>query len=253
MLPTAVAGEWYERIAFGEGVTLIHEPFMPFFFRCNIWHVRGRDRNLLIDTGSGALSLTRYMPWLLERPTVCILSHTHWDHIGSAHEFPERLVHRAEAAILADPTNEATLASKYATDDENVEARMFTRRPPGWVGSAYRIVPAPATGLVADGDEIDLGDRRLSVLHTPGHSPGHLSLFEEKTGILFSADAVYDGPLVDTLYHSDTSRYRATMRRLRELQPSIVHGGHFPSFGLARFREIIAAYLAVSPAAVLRA
>jgi glyoxylase-like metal-dependent hydrolase (beta-lactamase superfamily II) len=251
MLPTAAAEEWYERISFGEGVTLIHEPFMPFFFRCNMWHVRGRDRDLLIDTGSGALSLTAHMPWLTERPTVCLLSHTHWDHIGSAHEFQERLVHSAEADILANPTNAATLAAKYATDNPAIKAEMFTRRPPGWRGSAYRLLPAPATRLVDEGDLIDLGDRRLTVLHTPGHSPGHISLFEERTGILFAADVVYDGPLVDKLYHSNVATYRASMRRLRDLQPSVIHGGHFPSFGPTRYRELIDAYLAgVAPPAI---
>jgi len=209
--------------------------------------VRGRDRDLLIDTGSGAISLTAQMKWLAQRPTICLLSHTHWDHIGSAHEFAERLVHPAEAAILADPTNAATLAAKYAKDDPAIEAQMFTRRPPGWRGSAYRLRPAPPTQLVAEGAVIDLGDRRLTVLHTPGHSPGHVSLFEERTGILFAADAVYDGPLVDKLYHSDLAAYRATMRRLRDLQPSIVHGGHFPSFGPTRYRELIDAYLAGTP------
>jgi len=244
MLPSATPEEWYEQVPFGEGVRLIHEPFMPFFFRCNMWHVRGRDRDLLIDTGSGALSLTAQMPWLMERPTICLLSHSHWDHIGSAHEFAERLVHPAEADILANPTNAATLAAKYATDDLAIEAEMFTRRPPGWRGSAYRLLSAPPTRLVDEGDSIDLGDRRLTVLHTPGHSPGHVSLFEERTGILFAADVVYDGPLVDTLHHSDVPTYRATMRRLRDLRPSIVHGGHFPSFGPTRYRELIDAYLA---------
>jgi glyoxylase-like metal-dependent hydrolase (beta-lactamase superfamily II) len=247
MLPTATAGEWYEQIPFGDGVTLIHEPFMRFYFRCNMWHVRGRDRDLLIDTGSGALSLAAGMPWLNRRPTLCLLSHTHWDHIGSAHEFAERMVHKAEAEILADPSNDATLATRYAVDDPAIEAEMFTRRPPGWRGSAYRIMPAPATRLVDEGDVIDLGDRRLAVLHTPGHSPGHVSLFEERTGILLAADVVYDGPLVDTLYHSDTTAYRETMRRLRDLRPSIIHGGHFPSFGPTRYRELIDAYLAGKP------
>jgi glyoxylase-like metal-dependent hydrolase (beta-lactamase superfamily II) len=247
MLPDAGPDEWYERIPFGEGVTLIHEPFMRFFFRCNMWHVRGRDRDLLIDTGSGALSLTKHMPWLRDRPTLCLLSHTHWDHIGSAHEFSERLVHPAEADVLADPSNVATLAASYASDDPAVEAEMFTRRPPGWRGSAYQLAPAPATRLLSDGAVVDLGDRRLTVLHTPGHSPGHVSLFEEHTGIFFAADAVYDGPLVDSLPHSDRAIYRQTMRRLHELQPSIVHGGHFPSFGLTRFHELIDAYLAGTP------
>src|ERR1700738_3303530 len=110
MLPTAAAEEWYERIPFGENVTLIHEPFMPFFFRCNMWHVRGRERDLLIDTGSGALSLTAQMPWLTERPTVCLLSHTHWDHIGSGPQFLGRLVYPGGAGSLSQPTNAPTLS-----------------------------------------------------------------------------------------------------------------------------------------------
>jgi glyoxylase-like metal-dependent hydrolase (beta-lactamase superfamily II) len=244
MMSPAPAEEWFERVPFADGVTLIHEPWMPFFFRCNMWHLRGRDRDLLIDTGSGVLSLSACVPSLQSRPLVCLLTHSHWDHIGSAHEFAERWSHAAETPILANPTNEATLAAKYAVDDDAVTARMFDRPPLGWRGSAYRLEPAPPTRLIGDGDKIDIGDRVLTVLHTPGHSPGHISLFEERTGILFAADAVYDGPLVDTCYHSDVEIYCATMRRLRKLEPAVVHAGHFPSFGRTRFRQIIDGYLA---------
>ena len=40
-----------------DGVTLIHEPWIKPFFRCNMWHVRGRDRDLLFDSGLGHFSL----------------------------------------------------------------------------------------------------------------------------------------------------------------------------------------------------
>jgi glyoxylase-like metal-dependent hydrolase (beta-lactamase superfamily II) len=240
---SASAKEWFELIRFADDVTLIHEPWMPFFYRCNMWHMRGRERDILLDTGSGALHLTSLMPWLTARPTICILSHTHWDHIGSAHEFSERWVHVAEATILANPTNDATLAAAYAVDDAEVMARMFDKSPPGWRGSAYRLQPAPPTGVLADSDRIELGGRTLMVVHTPGHSPGHISLFEEQTGILFAGDALYDGPLVDTCYHSDIDVYCSTMRRLRDIDPHIVHAGHFPSFGPTRYRQIIDNYL----------
>ena len=92
-----------------DGVTLIHEPWIKSFFRCNIWHVRGRDRDLLFDTGLGHFSLRRQVALVAERSLVCVASHTHFDHIGSHHEFPQRCVHRAEAAILANPTNELRL------------------------------------------------------------------------------------------------------------------------------------------------
>ena len=85
--------------------------------------------------------------------------------------------------------------------------------------------------LLADGDVVDLGDRAFEVLHLPGHSPGSIGLWEEATGVLFSGDAVYDGPLLDELDDSDVEAYVATMRRLRELPVTVVHAGHEPSFG----------------------
>ena len=240
--PVIPERDWYETLPFADGITLIHEPWMPFFFRCNMWHVRGRDRDLLVDTGLGAFSLRNNVPLVNGRPIVCLTSHAHFDHIGSTHEFEERLVHPAEAHILADPRNDWTLAAKYARPGGDAE--MFDGVPERWVAADYAIRPAPATGLVDEGDRIDLGDRVFTVLHTPGHSPGHVSLFEEKTGVLMAADVVYDGPLVTNCYHSDLDAYRTTMRRLRELEPSIVHGGHFQSFGPVRYRQLIDAFLA---------
>jgi glyoxylase-like metal-dependent hydrolase (beta-lactamase superfamily II) len=120
---------------------------------------------------------------------------------------------------------------------------MFDRLPPGWDAAAYRIRPAPATVLLRHGDRIDLGDRAFDVIHTPGHSPGGIALFEAKTGILLSGDAIYDGPLIDDVYHSDRVDYALTMEKLRSLRVEIVHGGHFPSFGPVRYRQIIDEYL----------
>ncbi|TIS05739.1 MAG: MBL fold metallo-hydrolase, partial [Mesorhizobium sp.] len=62
MLPVIEAPDWYEAIRMGDDVTLIHEPWIKPFFRCNIWHVRGRDRDLLFDTGLGHVSLRRHVP-----------------------------------------------------------------------------------------------------------------------------------------------------------------------------------------------
>jgi glyoxylase-like metal-dependent hydrolase (beta-lactamase superfamily II) len=93
---------------------------------------------------------------------------------------------------------------------------------------------------------IDLGDRSFEVVHAPGHSPGSIGLFEKKTGVFLSGDIVYDGPLIDDAYHSDRDAYRATCERLRDLPVTVVHGGHFPSFGPIRYRQIIDEYLAGS-------
>jgi glyoxylase-like metal-dependent hydrolase (beta-lactamase superfamily II) len=233
------AVDWYETIRLGDGVTLIHEPWITPFYRCNIWHVRGRDRDLLFDSGLGHFSLRRHVPLVTEKNLVCVASHTHFDHIGCHHEFPDRCVHRAEAEILADPRNEWTVADRYATDE------MFIVPPEGWDAKRYCIQPAPASRILEAGDVIDLGDRAFEVIHTPGHSPGGIALYEQKTGILLSGDIVYDGPLIDDAYHSDIGDYLATLERMRRLPVSVAHGGHFPSFGRTRYHQLIDEYLAL--------
>jgi glyoxylase-like metal-dependent hydrolase (beta-lactamase superfamily II) len=106
------------------------------------------------------------------------------------------------------------------------------------------VLPAPATRTVDEGDVIDVGDRRFEVLHLPGHSPGSIGLWEAETGILFSGDAIYDGPLLDELPGSDIPSYVATMKRLRDLPVTVVHAGHDPSFGRDRLRDLCEGYLA---------
>jgi glyoxylase-like metal-dependent hydrolase (beta-lactamase superfamily II) len=241
-LPVVPHADWYETIPMSHGVTLIQEPWMPPFFRCNMLHVRGRDRDMLVDTGLGAVSLTGALPWLRERPMLCVSSHTHFDHIGSTHEFAERLVHPAEAHILADPRPEWTLWASYGADPE-ADRALFTGIPEGWQRTRYRIEPAPATGLLDDGDLVDLGDRRFRVIHTPGHSPGGIALFEEATGVLIAGDILYDGPLVTDTFHSDLGDYARTLRAIRDLPVSVVHGGHFASFGRHRWRELVDDFL----------
>jgi glyoxylase-like metal-dependent hydrolase (beta-lactamase superfamily II) len=230
--------EWYEIVRMADDVTLIHEPWIKPFYRCNMWHVRGRDRDLLFDSGLGHFSLRRHVALARERAILCVASHAHFDHIGGHHEFEQRAIHGAEADVLASPTPIATVADPYATDE------MFLRLPVGWEAALYRVKGAPATELLADGDVIDLGDRAFEVMHTPGHSPGGIGLFERASGIFLSGDVIYDGPLIDDGYHSDRDAYVLSMERLRALPVTIIHAGHFPSFGPTRHRQLIDEYLA---------
>ncbi len=231
------AETWFEAVRFADGVTLLHEPWIKPFFRCNMWHVRGRDADLLFDTGLGVFPLGPAVARVSGRMPICVASHTHFDHIGGHHEFPCRCVHPAEAAILADPRNQLTLADRYATE------AMFDALPAGWDTAGYKIQPAPASRLLEDGDIIDLGDRAFEVIHTPGHSPGGIALWEAATGTLLSGDIVYDGPLITDTYHADLTDYEASLRRLANLPASVIHGGHFASFGRTRLQQLVGEYM----------
>ena len=67
-------------------------------------------------------------------------------------------------------------------------------------------------------------------------------MLDLKSKELFSGDALYDGELLDNLYHSDPKLYEKTLSRIIKLDVNIFHGGHFPSFGKNRAKEIINNY-----------
>ena len=248
-----IGERWFDFARIGDDITLIWEPHVDPFIRCNIWHVRGRERDMMVDSGLGIASLKDAARSLLDKPLAAVATHSHYDHIGGFHEFEERIAHRSEEEELAEPHGFASLKSTdlggqvvdaiRASGYELPEALVTALPHDGYDLADYRLRPAPATRLVDEGDVIDLGDRVFEVLHLPGHSPGSMGLWEAASGTLFSGDAVYDGPLLDELPGSDIPRYVETMKRLKELPVSVVHAGHEPSFGRERLRELADAYL----------
>ncbi|MCR9125625.1 MAG: MBL fold metallo-hydrolase [Rhodobacteraceae bacterium] len=230
--------DWWHVTPMQDGVSLIDEPHIKPFYRCNCWHIQDAGVDLLIDSGMGVVSLRDWVPLVTERPLLAVASHTHFDHIGCHHEFERRAVHSAEAHLIAAPDRKAVLADPYVTDD------IFDALPPlPYASDRYAVTPAPATRLLEDGEIIAVGHRRFEVIHTPGHSPGGIALWEAQTGLLFSGDIVYDGPLIEDTYHSDAADYERSMRRLLDLPVRVVHGGHFPSFSGERLHDIIQDWL----------
>ncbi len=248
-----IAERWFELRSLGGGLTHLYEPHVDPLLRCNVWHLRGRDRDLLIDSGLGLVSLRDAARELFERPLAAAATHAHYDHVGSLHEFETRIAHPLAARVIEKGDGFATLRSAdfgsaflelFAAVGYALPAELVSAYPrAGFDPAAYRLVPTTLTRLVAEGDVIDLGDRAFEVLHLPGHTPGCIGLFERASGILFSGDAIYDGVLLDMLPESNTADYERSMRRLRELPVRAVHAGHEPSFGRARLVELVDAYL----------
>jgi glyoxylase-like metal-dependent hydrolase (beta-lactamase superfamily II) len=250
-----IAAEWYSAGEAEPGVTLITEPHVVRLFRGNLFLVRGRRRDLVVDSGMGVGDLPALLTQLGCRDPILVTTHTHIDHIGghaALADGAEILVHPLEAAALRDPPMPAGL-----TYDAFTEADRAAFRASGFDTSGLLIDALPRAGFdpaafhfagaapdreVDEGFVIDLGNRRLQVLHLPGHSPGSIGLWDAESGSLFAGDAVYDGVLVDTLPGADIGVYLATMERLRRLP--VVHGGHRASFGRERLHAIIDAYVA---------
>jgi glyoxylase-like metal-dependent hydrolase (beta-lactamase superfamily II) len=254
MTALPIADRWFEIKKISDDITLLREPHVVPLMRCNIWHVRGRDRDLMIDTGMGVASLREASRHLLDKKVTAVATHTHTDHVGSHHEFEHTLVHALEADELRSPRDRGTLLAsvmgaeeiaKLAKAGYSFDGDLITAVPHvDYDLAGYRLKDAPVTEIVTEGDVVDIGNRHFEVLHLPGHSPGSIGLWEARTGTLFSGDAIYDGPLLDEIDGAHIPTYISTMKRLRELPVEIVHAGHDPSFGRARLVALADAYLA---------
>lgn len=241
----SINGAWFRTMAVAEGLVLIREPLVHPLLRANTWLVRGRDRDLLIDSGLGVAPIRPVVLGLTggREPTV-VLTHDHLDHMGGAYEFADVWAHPAESpqrprGSLHGPT----LASLLGVHEE-LPASLLEGNPEGPVDpDGYRLRPVTPSRALADGDRIDLGDRVLDVLHLPGHSPGSIALLERDTGRLFSGDVIYDDEPLDELIGGDRPSYVASMRRLLDLDVTVVHAGHDHDLTGERMRQIAEHYV----------
>jgi glyoxylase-like metal-dependent hydrolase (beta-lactamase superfamily II) len=155
-----------------------------------------------------------------------VLTHKHFDHIGAVRDVIARtgaplLVHAADAEDLADAVGTG--------------GAMF--------GFAYT-APAPDR-LLADGDRIQSGELRLTVLHTPGHTPGGICLFAEDASgdppHLFAGDTLFAGSVGRTDFPGGDARALANSIATKLVSlpaQTIVHPGHGPDTTIARERRV---------------
>jgi glyoxylase-like metal-dependent hydrolase (beta-lactamase superfamily II) len=231
--------DWFSKSIVDEKTTMLTEPFVHKYLRANFWHLRGRDVDLLVDTGMGICPLAPEIVTTPGKPLLVVATHIHLDHVGSLHEFALR----AGPSMSAGQFESMDEAATYASVFRELEDAVSKLPAPGWKAADYRIPPAPLTRTLDEGDVVDLGDRQFRVLHLPGHSPDSIALFDETDGLFFAGDAIYDDRLIDDLPDSDKTTYISTMQRLLDLPIRIGHGGHGPSFDGRRMREIATAYI----------
>lgn len=153
----------------------------------------GTNKAVLIDTGLGVSNIKDVIDQLTELPILVITTHAHWDHIGGHHLFEDISIHALEADWLSGHFPLALPVVK-----SNL-LRYPCQFPQYFNIDNYRIFQGHPTTILNDGDIIDLGNRKLQVFHTPGHSPGHICLYEEAKEYLYTGDLIYTGCL-DAFY-----------------------------------------------------
>lgn len=181
----------------------------------------GTECALLIDTGLGVADLRAVVRQLTALPVTVATTHVHWDHIGGHGLFEETTVHPAERHWL-----DGQFPLPPTVVRQNL-TRKPCNFPAGFDPQCYRVYQGSPRRCAADGDWFDLGDRRVQVVHTPGHSPGHCCFYEPQRQSLYTGDLIYAGTL-DAFYPTtDPLAFRCSVRRVSSLSVQKVYPGHF--------------------------
>ncbi|UFU07041.1 MBL fold metallo-hydrolase [Ruania halotolerans] len=204
----APASLWFDVRDLGNGIYLVAEPG-----HVNSYLVLGRKRALLVDSGMGIAPISEVIAALTSLPVLVLATHSHTDHRGghadlaAAHrtgriEVAGFAAHPASVFPDADPT----FLTRYARVMREVVAEHHTLRElddqsffaltdlprmrdlPDLTG--WSVPGVPITERVADGQLIDLGGRTIQVMHTPGHAPDAVTLWEPATASLLTGDTI---------------------------------------------------------------
>ncbi len=178
---------WFSVCEPEPGIFIIDEPHHVERVKSAL--IVGHERAILIDTGMGVANIRDLVESLTSKPVTVVNSHAHWDHVGGNHLFEDILIHPAEVDDLPRGYPNARMRGWFGS------ASLTGPLPDAVDLDTLDILPSQATGLLHEGQVLDLGNRTLEVLHCPGHSPGGVVLLDRANGILFSTDVAYAGYL----------------------------------------------------------
>ncbi|MFE8702484.1 MBL fold metallo-hydrolase [Cytobacillus sp. FJAT-54145] len=133
---------------------------------------------LIVDPGEEGKKLVNHLQQRKLKPQAIILTHAHFDHIGAVDHLREHYklpvyIHEKEANWLMDPVLNG---SQFFMLGNSIKAK-------------------PAEHVFVKEDKMTIGDFTFEVFETPGHSPGSVSFYFEKEGVVVAGDALFQGSI----------------------------------------------------------
>jgi glyoxylase-like metal-dependent hydrolase (beta-lactamase superfamily II) len=202
---------------FGEHVYLVHGDRNAQFPFCNGLVIKD-EQTLVVDPGVGEQRLAAVFEQLgleLDHLDLLLLTHYHYDHRGRS-----ATIHGSSGCEVLAHANDAPAIQDYDVFKmyTGITASPYEAEWDHWARSFLDLQTCPVTRTLQDGDHLRLGATEWLVLHTPGHTPGHISLYEPRLRFLFAADVdlTHFGPWYGNIV-SDIPAFRHSVGRLSSL------------------------------------
>ena len=198
--------------------------------RNHLYLIVDQDEAVLIDAhiGQAAEKVIEKIEEIIELNDLktILLTHGHYDHIGACPLLEEKTnasiaAHIADAQFVEEPwTQFVTLYQDF-----NISAQAYQDFITMVGGRGVKITEA-----LHDGDNIKVGSLNLEVIHTPGHTPGSICLYEPETKIMFSGDVLIPSQFLPITLgvFLDAAKQIQSMKRLSELNIRVLCPGHEP-------------------------
>ena len=206
--------DWFEVYQVAEGVTAIYEPYQ--WQEVISYLIEGEDQALLFDSGNGIGDIKSIVQSLTTKPVSVLNSHGHYDHVGGNYQFQtiyglqtEFSKQRQQGHLNADIAIEVSAHALCRALPEGVTEKSH-------VGQPYKI-----THPVEDGDVIDLGGRRVEIIHIAGHTPDSIALIDREARLMWTGDSYYSGPIWLFAPETDFTAYEQSLQRLVKEIPKV--------------------------------
>lgn len=209
-----------------------------------LYLLEGEDAALLVDTGIRESITDSLLPYLdehaipREKVRWALNTHCDFDHTGgngalkAAIPGARILAHAGDRPLVEDLDRLVDERYGEFRDSDGFDDPAETT---AYLRSVTDLVPLD--GVVSEGDELDLGGRSVTVLHVPGHSPGHIAVHDRINRALLIGDATLgrsvlfrDGRAAFPPTYRDVEPYLDSIRRLRHLGADLLLTAHYPVY-----------------------
>lgn len=195
-----------------KNIYLIEEKW--FEEHANLYLVKDKNFNLLIDCGLGIYNLKKFLNNKGFKKIKAVLTHSHFDHaFGLKHFTPEEVFITNK---MRDNLNKKELLGLEYFDQHDLDASTTLKAKDSLLGNIFS----------KNYKKVGIGLANFKIIKTPGHTDDSVIYYDKKQKIIITGDTLYDGKIYNNFINSNNKKFKKTLQNIAKLDFKLVLPGH---------------------------